>query len=320
MRAQRLLSILMDLQVRRRVTARDLASKLEVSERTILRDMDALSGSGIPVYAQRGTGGGWSLLEEYQTKLTGLSPDEIQSLFASRTTKLMADLGLKKTAETAWTKLQAALPANVRLQADFVQQRVLIDVRGWRSPSEPVSNLPGLLDALWHDRRVRFIYEGIFSEASERIVDPLGLVARGSTWYLIANRESESRTYRVSRIRNLEILEAAARRPADFDLADYWERSIAQFREKLPQYRATFLAKLAVMRWIHYRGWRLEEEKPEGALVRIRLRFDTEEEALQFSVSFGADVEVVEPIQLRRKARDIAVEILRLYAQDALVR
>ena len=229
MRAQRLLSILMDLQVRRRVTARDLASKLEVSERTILRDMDALSGSGIPVYAQRGTGGGWSLLEEYQTKLTGLSPDEIQSLFASRTTKLMADLGLKKTAETAWTKLQAALPANVRLQADFVQQRVLIDVRGWRSPSEPVSNLPGLLDALWHDRRVRFIYEGIFSQASERIVDPLGLVARGSTWYLIANRESESRTYRVSRIRNLEILEAAARRPADFDLADYWERSIAQF-------------------------------------------------------------------------------------------
>lgn len=318
MRVQRLLSILMELQVRRRVTARDLAKKLEVSERTILRDMDALSGSSIPVYAQRGFRGGWSLLEEYQTKLTGLSPQEIESLFASRTTKFMADLGLKKTAEAAWTKVQAALPANVRRQAEFVRQRVLIDVRGWRSPAESISSLPVLLDALWHDRRVRFMYERVFGEASERVVDPLGLVARGSAWYLIANRESELRTYRVSRIRNLEILEAAAQRPTDFDLADYWERSLAEFREKLPQYRATFLAKPAVMRWIRYRGWRLEEERPEGALVRVRLRFDSEEEALQFSVSFGADVKVLEPMELRCKARDIATEILGLYAQDGL--
>ena len=317
MRAQRLLSILMQLQVNRRVTARDLARKLEVSERTILRDMEVLSGCGIPVFAERGASGGWSLFEEYQTKLTGLNPAEIQSLFVSRNGKLMADLGLQQTAEVAWTKLQAALPTSARQRAEFVRQRVLIDTRGWRSPLESVSSLPILLDALWRDRRVRFFYESVLCEASERTVDPLGLVARGSTWYLIANRESESRSYRVSRIRNVEILEAATHRPPDFDLAAHWEQSAAEFREKLPQYRATFLAKPSVMHWIRYRGWRLEEEKPEGTLIRIRLRFDSEEEAVQFSMSFGADVEVLDPIPLRYKARDVALEILQLYAQDS---
>jgi predicted DNA-binding transcriptional regulator YafY len=315
MRAQRLLSILMQLQVNRRVTAAKLAKKLEVSERTILRDMDALSGSGIPVIAERGAGGGWSLLEEYQTKLTGLSAEEIQSLFISRAPKLMADLGLTQTAEAAWTKLQAALPPSVRRQADFTRQRVLIDTRGWRSPAESASSLPALLDALWRDRRVRFVYESVLHETSERTVDPLGLVARGSSWYLIAIRDSESRTYRVSRIRDVAILPVPARRPRDFDLAAYWERSATEFREKLPQYRATFLARPSVMRWIRYRGWRLEEERPEGERVRVRLRFDAEEEALQFGVGFGADVEVVNPVELRHKARERALGILQLYGQ-----
>jgi predicted DNA-binding transcriptional regulator YafY len=315
MRSQRLLSILMQLQVHRKVTARDLASKLEVSERTILRDMDALGSAGIPVTAERGAGGGWSLLEEYQTKLTGLNPEEIQSLFVSRTPKLMADLGLKTAAEDAWTKLQAALPLSVRRQADFARQCVLIDTRGWRSPSESASSLPILLDAVWRKRRLRFVYEGVLSEASQRTVDPLGLVARGNVWYLIANRESELRTYRVSRIRNAEVLEEVAMKPADFDLAAYWERSASEFREKLPQYRAVFLAKPPVMQWIRYRGWRLEEEKPEGALVRIRMRFDAVEEALQFALSFGADVEVLEPAELRNQVRDAASGIVKLYAE-----
>jgi predicted DNA-binding transcriptional regulator YafY len=313
MRAQRLLSILMQLQVNRRVTARDLAEKLEVSQRTILRDMEALSGSGIPVIAERGVGGGWSLLEEYQTRLTGLTPEEIQSLFVSRTPRVIADLGLKQTADAAWTKLQAALPTSARKQADFVKQRILIDTSGWRNPSESTSSLPILLDALWQDRQLRFVYERALGEAGERMVDPLGLVARGSVWYLIANRQAELRTYRISRIRDAEILGALASRPADFDLATYWERSRKEFRDKLPQFRATFLAKPTVMHWIRYRGWRLEEEQGEGNRVRVGLRFDSEEEALQFSVSFGADVEVIKPLELRTKVCDVALGILRLY-------
>src|SRR5580692_7166090 len=161
MRAQRLLSILMQLQVHRRLTARGLARKLEVSERTILRDMEALSSSGVPVIADRGAGGGWSLLAEYETKLTGLSPAEIQSLFVSHAPKFAADLGLQQASEGAWTKLQAALPRTARHQADFVRHRILIDARGWKNPAESAASLPVLLDALWRERQVRFFYESV---------------------------------------------------------------------------------------------------------------------------------------------------------------
>lgn len=313
MRAQRLLSILMQLQVARRTTARDLARKLEVSERTILRDMDALSASGIPVVAERGAGGGWSLLEEYQTRLTGLTPDEIQSLFVARMPTVMADLGLNAAAESAWSKLKAALPASARSRADFARQRILIDTRGWRSPTESAACLPLLFDALWHDRQLRIVYEPVLHEAGERTIDPLGLVARGSVWYLIALREQESRTYRVSRIREASILETAARRPPHFDLANYWERSSAEFREKLPQYHATFLVDAAALRWIRYRGWRVEEETPAGDRVRLRLRFDAEEEALQFALSLGASVEVIEPAALRGQIRAAALATAARY-------
>lgn len=313
MRAQRLLSILMQLQVNRRMTARDLAHKLEVSERTILRDMEALSSSGVPVVADRGAGGGWSLLAEYETKLTGLSPAEIQSLFVSHAPKFAADLGLQRSSEDAWTKLQAALPRGARHQADFVRQRILIDARGWRSPADSASSLPALLDALWRDRQVRFRYESVLSEPSDRTVDPLGLVARGSTWYLIANRDSELRTYRVSRIREPEILDAPAQRPAGFDLAAYWERSAAEFREKLPQFHAVFLVKPSAMHWIRYRGWRLEEETPEGQRVRVCVRFDAEVEALHFALSLAADLEVIEPVELRAQVCTAAREVLAVY-------
>jgi predicted DNA-binding transcriptional regulator YafY len=313
MRAQRLLSILMQLQVNRRMTARDLARKLEVSERTILRDMEALSSAGVPVVAGRGAGGGWSLLAEYETKLTGLTPEEIQSLFVSRAPKLAADLGLARASEDAWTKLQVALPPTARRQADFMRRRVLIDPRGWRNPAESASSLPVLLDALWRERQVRFLYDAVLHETGERTVDPLGLVARGSTWYLIANRNSELRTYRVSRMRQAETLDQPANRPADFDIAAYWERSATEFREKLPQYHGVFLAKRAVMQWIRYRGWRLEEETPQGEMVRVRLRFDAEAEALQFALSFGPDVELLEPAELRARVRDAAQGMLAVY-------
>jgi predicted DNA-binding transcriptional regulator YafY len=301
MRANRLLSILLLLQVNRRLTARELSKRLEVSERTILRDMDALSGSGVPVVADRGVGGGWSLLDEYQTKLTGLSAAEIQSLFLARPERLMADLGWKQQAEAAMIKLQASLPASARPQAEFARQRILIDSRGWRDPSESVSCLPLLLDALWRGRKVRFLYRKVLCEASERAGDPLGLVAKGSVWYLIANVDGEPRTYRVSRMAEASILDQPCVRPAEFDLAAYWERSASEFREKLPRYYATFLADPAVMRWVRYRGWRLEEELTEGDRVRVRVRFDVEEEALQFALSFGGDIDVVEPVELRAK-------------------
>lgn len=321
MRSQRLLSILLQLRADRRVTAKDLAGRLEVSQRTILRDMDALSASGIPVVAERGAGGGWQLLDEYQTRLTGLSPEEIQSLFVASPRQFMTDLGLAQAADDAWAKLRAALPAHSRSRAEFVQRRILIDPRGWRDRSETVSCLPVLLDALWREARIRFLYERVLCEPEERLVDPLGLVARGSTWYLIAGKSIEGtsgelRTYRVSRIRNPRILDERASRPEDFDLATWWERSAAEFRSRLPQYHATFLASPAAMRWVRYRGWRLQEEQPLESSVRIRMRFDVEEEAVQFALSFGKDVTVVEPDSLRALVEQAAREMVESYSRD----
>src|ERR1022692_697189 len=289
MRADRLLSILLLLQVHRRVTARDLAKRLEVSERTILRDMDALSGAGVPVVAERGAGGGWSLLEGYQTKLTGLSAAEIQSLFLARPPRLMADLGLKHKADAAMIKLQASLPAGSRQHADFARQRILVDTRGWRDPAESVACLQVLLDVLWREREVRFVY---------------------------ARVQDELRTYRVSRIREAAILDQPASGLSGFDLAAYWERSAAEFRDKLPRYYATFLASRAVMQWVRYRGWRLEEETADaadGQSVRVRLRFDTEEEAIQFALSFGGQIEAIEPTELRAKVLAGAQAIVQRY-------
>lgn len=311
MRADRLLSIVLLLQANQRMTAGDLAARLEVSERTILRDMDALSSAGIPVIAERGVGGGWRLLDGYQTKLTGLKPAEIQSLFFARPERLMADLGLKDQADTAMLKLQAALPERARRDAEFARNRLHIDPRGWRDAGESIPALPVLLTALWQDRRVKFTYHRQLCEPGERTVDPLGLVAKGSTWYLVAQAEAEPRTYRVSRIADPVVLDAPATARPDFDLAGYWDRSAVEFRQQLPRYYATFLAEPGVLRWARYRGWRLEEETTEGDRVRIRLRFDVAEEARQFALGFGPDIEVVEPAELREAVVAAAAEVVR---------
>jgi predicted DNA-binding transcriptional regulator YafY len=313
MRADRLLSVLMLLQVHRRVTARELAKRLEVSERTIFRDMEALSASGVPVFADRGAGGGWSLLDEYQTKLTGLSAEEIRSLFLARPSSLLADLGLKQPSEAALMKLQASLPEVSRQQAEFAKQRILIDPRGWRDPAESIACLPVLLDALWRGRQVRFRYRRLLCEPEERTGDPLGLVAKGSVWYLVARVGGEHRTYRVSRISQAAILDRCVDPLSDFELSAYWKRSSAEFREKLPRYYATFMANPSVMRWARYRGWRVEEEKPVEDRVWLRMRFDIEEEALQFALSFGGDIEIIQPAELKAKVLAGALAIVTLY-------
>jgi predicted DNA-binding transcriptional regulator YafY len=313
MRADRLLSILLLLQAHGRMTAQALAKRLEVSERTILRDMDALSGAGVPILAERGVGGGLRLIDGYQTKLTGLTSTEIQSLFLARSPKLMADLGMAKAAEGAWLKLTAALPSEVRQQAEFVRQRILVDARGWRDSAETLVSLPIVLDALWRGRRLRFFYEKTGDARAERIVDPLGLVARGSAWYLVADKGEQRRTYRVSRIAEATVLGEPGRRPPDFDLATHWERAATEFRAQLPRYHATFLATPEVMPWIRYRAWRVQEESPAGDRIRLKLRFDIEDEALQFALALGNGLEVEEPLDLRTRVLAAAEKIVALY-------
>ncbi len=320
MRADRLLSILLLLQVRRRITAGELARRLEVSARTIHRDMEALGAAGIPVVAERGTGGGWRLLAEYRTNLTGLNEAEIQALFLTRPPRLLADLGLDKAAEAALIKLLAAMPSTSRSGAEDVRQRIYVDAAGWRQEREAVPCLSILQEALWQERRVRFAYPH-GEEYAEREADPLGLVAKGSAWYLVAAVAGEPRSYRVARIREAELLAEPCVRPPDFDLAAFWERSTAQFTAALPRYPARLRADPAIVRRIRTEGRyaRVErEELPDAdGWIPLEMLFEEEHNAVEYILSFGARIEVLEPAALREQVIAAAEALLARYTGDA---
>jgi predicted DNA-binding transcriptional regulator YafY len=253
MRADRLLSILLLLQVHRRSYAGELAKRLEVSERTIHRDMEALSGAGIPVVAERGVGGGWNLLEKYQTNLTGLNEAEIQALFLTKPAHLLADLGLHQASEAALIKLLAALPSMSRRDAEFVRQRIYVDTAGWHPTQEDHSYLPVLQQAIWKERKLALTYQrGDIS--FDRVVEPLGLVAKGNAWYLIAATDGAVHTYRVSRIRSACITEETCARPPQFDLAGHWAQSSSNFVAALPQFPVTVRIAPDVLEHIYHAG------------------------------------------------------------------
>lgn len=321
MRADRLLSILLYLHSGRRWTAGELARRLEVCERTIYRDMDALSTAGIPVMAERGARGGWHLPDGYRTDIPGLTDSEIQALFLSRPSRLLADLGLYRAAELALDKLFAALPSVSRLDAAYARQRIHVDSTGWRSAADDVSALPTLQEAIWQERKLHFSYRRSDGQIMERLVDPLGLVAKGSVWYLVASVDGEARTYRVSRIQHATLTPDRSERPADFDLASYWERSSAEFQSNLPRYPATLRVRsdaLPRLRQI-WRYARIDTVGPpdsEGWHV-LGVQFEVEDEACAYVLSLGPAVEVLEPTELRQKVIALAEATSRLYTSGA---
>lgn len=317
MRANRLLSILLLLQAQRRLTARALAERLEVSERTILRDMEALSAAGVPIYAERGRGGGWTLSDRYRVDVPGLSEAEVQALFLGTPPALLADLGLTGPSQSALIKLLVALPALRRHDAEYARQRILVDTSGWRRGEEPVPLLPALQEAVWQDRRLDLLYERGDGVSVRRTVDPLGLVAKGRVWYLVAAVEGEPRTYRVSRVREAPPLAEAAVRPAGFDLAAYWAASSARFTAGLPRYPVRLRAAPEMLSRLGSIGayMRVEAQgEPDGAgWCELALSFQFEEEACGYVLSFGALAEVIEPAALRDRLVGLARETLARY-------
>jgi predicted DNA-binding transcriptional regulator YafY len=306
------------LQVHQQLNSRELAARLEVSERTIHRDMEVLSGAGIPIVAERGTGGGWSLLGEYRTSLTGLNEAEAQSLFVTKPSKLLADLQLEKAAEGAMLKLLAALPSAYRSGVERVRQRVYIDVTGWSRQEEAIPVLPLLQEATWLDRKVRFTYDrGAECQPAARVVDPLGLVAKGSVWYFVAAVKSEPRTYRVSRILSAEILNEPSTPPANFELGSYWESSAAKFRASLPNFNATFRVAPTVFPRLRFAGRfaRVGEptETDSQGWMTVSVGFDIEEMACEWALGFGPQVEVLTPETLRERVVAAAKQVLISY-------
>ena len=322
MRADRLLSVLLLLQVHRRLTARELANRLEVSERTIHRDMEALSAAGFPVFAERGSGGGWMLVEGYRTNLTGLNRDESQALFLTKPLRLLADLGLEKASNAALLKLSAALPSAHRDNAEHARQRIHVDVTGWNRSSESIEFLPALQEAVWRERQLKLIYQrGGGCDPVERLIDPLGLVAKGSVWYLVAAVEGEVRSYRVSRVLKAEATDQPCVRPKGFDLAAHWEQSTLSFKANLPQYQATVRVAPEVFPMMRFGGRFARIGQPDlpdaDGWLKVTIRFDVEEMAIEWVLSFGSRMEVLDPPSLREKVISSAKSVIAFYAHRA---
>ncbi len=238
MRASRLLSLLLLLQTRGRLTAGELARELEVSVRTIYRDVESLSAAGVPVYSDRGPTGGYQLLDGYRTRLTGLTPDEAESLFLAGMPGPAAELGLGTVLATAQLKLLAALPPELQSRAGRIGERFHLDAPGWFHEGERLPHLATVADAVWNQRRLHVRYQRWRGEV-ERTLDPLGLVLKAGAWYLVARASGQLRTYRASRILELDVLDERFERPDDFDLATFWDTWSEQFQRRLYRYEVT---------------------------------------------------------------------------------
>src|SRR6202050_5372445 len=223
MKSGRLLEMLLLLQARGQVTAAELARRLEVSPRTVYRDAEALSAAGVPIYSERGRGGGIRLLPNYRTGVTGLTQDETRALFVLTTGGAQEDLGLGTAARSAILKVMRAVPEPFRPAATATSQRIPVDPAGWMRAPDPVGHLGALQAAVFTDRRLRLRYRGSGQgSASERVVDPYGLVCKAGTWYLVADSGGEPRLFRVSRVVSAVADEAPVQRRNGVDLAGLW--------------------------------------------------------------------------------------------------
>jgi predicted DNA-binding transcriptional regulator YafY len=300
MKASRLLSMLLLLQGTERRSARALASALEVSERTVYRDVDALSAAGVPVYAERGCNGGITLAAGYRRALTQFGEGEIRALFISGSNPLV-DLGLGLDRERALEKLAGAMSDVQRKAALKSRGRIHLDQRRWNQAAQPHEHLALLRRAVWDDRRVVLRYRDRDAKTTERTVDPLGLVAKAGVWYLVARSGVEYRTFRAERIIGVTALDQRFDRPDGFDLDDYWRNwttSVEAGTQRFPVVLSVRASQLELVS----RYWELQVLTPADGTtqdVTVRVVFPGIDPALHQLVAWGGLVSILEPREIR---------------------
>ncbi len=250
MRADRLISIIMLLQTHERMTAEELASELEVSQRTIYRDITALNIAGVPIYTDRGPGGGITLVESYRTTLTGINEDEARALFMLSIPQALVELGVDQKLKTALLKLSAALPDARRTVMTETQQRIYLDSSAWTTMEEPLIHLGTIHQALWQDKLLTLRYKGGFDAQIDIEVAPLGLVSKLNRWYLIGMTEGYLRVVGVKDIVEAKILERNFNRDKNFNLISEWKKWCEAYQDQRPIYQATIKVSPGMIKYL----------------------------------------------------------------------
>jgi predicted DNA-binding transcriptional regulator YafY len=324
MLASRLLSILMLLQARGRVSARELATEFEVSVRTIHRDIDQLSAAGIPVYAERGRSGGFALMGGYRTKLTGLTQPEAESLFLAGLPGTAAQLGLADILSAARLKLLAALPAHVQPGAERIVARFHLDPAPWFRAPDPQASLQTVARAVWSANVLKFRYRSSgHSDGRVFPVSPLGLVLKAGNWYLIAQSGKTIRSYRVSNIVDAQITDEHFLRPKSFDLESHWQKACREYEAGLWRGHAEIRVSPKGMDWLALLGSQVADAARATAKcdrhgwTRCAIPIESNSLAVRDLMRLGLEVEVLGPPALRQAVAETATAMSRRHAANA---
>ncbi|MGW0773548.1 helix-turn-helix transcriptional regulator [Streptomyces sp. NPDC002835] len=316
MKSSRLLSILLLLQTRGRTTAAQLAAELDVSVRTVYRDIESLTAAGVPLYADTGHSGGYRLIDGYRTRLTGLSAGEAEALFLSGVPGPATELGLGGALAAARLKLRAALPPELRSQADRMRSRFHLDAPGWYAEDDDVPHLRRVANAVWESRVLEVRYRR-WKEPTDvdRRLEPYGLVLKAGRWYVVAG--PGPRTYRVDQILELTECDERFKAPADFDLAGYWQRYQADFRARL--HRDEAVVRLAPRAAAGLAGAAARALAETGTAeadgwIRAVLPVESLDHAHGYFLAMGADAEVLEPAELRSRLAATSRALAARYA------
>ncbi|WP_030674265.1 YafY family protein [Streptomyces rimosus] len=331
MRADRLLSLLLLLQNRGRMTATELAAELEVSPRTVYRDVEALGAAGVPVRSERGPDGGYSLMDGYRTRLTGLSDAEAESLFLAGVPGAARELGLGAVLATAQLKLQAALPPGLADRTRRLQDRFHLDAPAWFRDADPVPHLASVARAVWEQRTLRVRYRAWNGTVAERELHPLGLVLKGGIWYAVAAPAAQSdngtpspRTYRISRLLSAEATNVPFERPPAFDLAAHWADSSRRLESQLHQDTARLRISPRAQRLLpmQFGAAGTQALKTAGppdheGWTEVDLPVETPAVAVGDLLRLGTEAEVLGPPELRAAVARTAAEVARRYGMHS---
>jgi predicted DNA-binding transcriptional regulator YafY len=314
MRAGRLVALLLHLQDRREATAQQLAHVLEVSVRTVYRDIATLQQAGVPLWTETGPGGGVRLVPGWRTRLDGLTGDEAAALFLSGGgAAAAADLGLGAVLAAAQTKVLSTLPAELRQRAWRVRERFHLDAPDWFARPDETTHLPTVAEAVWQARRVDVRYRRGDGVTVQRRLDPLGLVLKAGRWYLVARHRGDVRTYRVGRIATAALRVDSFDRPDGFDLAAWWAESAADFDRSVLRDTVRLRLDRAGARLLPHvtnpapARVALESASPPDGDGWITVALDVESEAVALDqlTALGPHVEILEPRSLRAAFADI---------------